>query len=337
MMQRWVITAAIVLGAGAVGRAQPAGSGAGAPGKVLQLPLDATAPTVRAAASPTIVPLGGHFTLYITATFAPGVVVNLREPIGLGAAFEIRRQISEDRQTSDGRTTREWQLDVMPWEVGDRQVPPLAVTFTFAGQAAQVQTNAVPLKIVGALGDIVDDPRAMRGLAPPTALSARDWLWIWIAAAAAAVVIVVVVALWWHGRRRRRVVLPTAYTGVRAPPTDMTADRALAQLQALERAGALGRDGERKAAYTQMVEIVRAYLGARFRIAVLDLTSAELIARLTAAAPDDADRIAAWLAGCDLVKYGASRATTDEAAQALADARGVIAHTSQRRRTREAA
>jgi hypothetical protein len=330
MMRRWIL-AAVIAFAG-VAHAQPAGSGAGSAttGRVIQIPLDSAAPTVRAAAAPTIVPLGGHFTLYITATFGPGVNVNLREPIGLGAAFEIRRQISEDHASPDGRTTREWQLDVMPWEVGERTVPPVAVTFTFAGQAGQVATNPVPLKVVGALGDIVDDPRTMRGLAPPTALSARDWLWIWIAAAIGAVLVIVALALWWHGRRRRRVVLPTAYTGVRAPRTDMTADRALAQLAAL--AAALARDAERKAAYTEMVEVVRAYLGARFHLAVLDLTSAELVDKLGEAAhADDAARVAAWLADCDLVKYGALRATADEAAQALADARGVIAHTSKRR------
>lgn len=326
---RWVVAAAIALCSATV-HAQP-GSGS-THGHVIQVPLDAAAPTVRAAAAPTVVPLGGHFTLYVTATFGPGVNVNLREPIGLGPAFEIRRQVSEDHSTPDGRTTREWQLDVMPWEVGDLQVPPIVVTFTFTGQAGQVAANPVPLKIVGALGDIVDDPRAMRGLAPPAALSARDWLWIWIAAAAAAVVIVVAIALVWHGRRRRRAPLASPYTGVRVPRTDMTADRALVQLQALERTGALARDADRKAGYTEMVEIVRAYLGVRFHLAVLDLTSAELVARLAEAAhTDDVARISAWLAGCDLVKYGALRATADEAGQALADARGVITQTSRRR------
>ena len=322
MMRRAAILAVIAL----------CGTAHAQSGRVIQIPLDAAAPTVRAAAAPTIVPLGGHFTLYITATFGPGVNVNLREPLGLGAAFEIRRQVSEDHPTPDGRTTREWQLDVMPWEVGERLVPPVAVTFTYAGQAGQVATNPVPLKIVGALGDMVDDPRTMRGLAPPVALSVRDWLWIWVAAAIGAGLIVVAIAVWWHGRRKRRVVLPTAYTGVRVPRTDMTADRALAQLAALERTGALGRDADRKAGYTEMVEVVRAYLGARFHLAVLDLTSAELVDKLAAAAPaDDVARIAAWIAGCDLVKYGALRATADEAQQALARARGVITQSARRR------
>jgi len=47
--------------------------------------------------------LGAHFTLYITATFGAGVEVNLREPMDLGPAFEIRRRLSEDRPSGDGR------------------------------------------------------------------------------------------------------------------------------------------------------------------------------------------------------------------------------------------
>jgi hypothetical protein len=278
-----------------------------------------------------VVNLGAHFTLYVTATFGPGVEVNLREPLDLGPAFEIRRRLSEDRQAADGRTTREWQIDVMPWELGDLQVAPIAVTFTVFGRAGQLETNAVPLKILGVLGDNggADDPSVVRGLALPAGLTMRDWRWIWLATAAAAAAGVAATALWLHRRRRRRAL--RLFGGAIAPPRriDMTGERALERLLAIERSGVLDRDAERKTGYAAMVEVIREYLAARYRLATLDLTSSELLGQLGKHAPaGEVELVADWLDGCDLVKYGGRRATPAEAGKTLDDARALIVATT---------
>ena len=315
------------------------GSGSAAPGDLggarpAEAPLDASAPEVRAGASPTVVRLGTHFTVFITATFSAGVEVNLREPLELGAAFEVRRRLSEDQRSANGRTTREWQLDVIAWELGDLPIAPIAVTFTAFGRAGQVQTNAVPMKIVGNLGDIVDDPKAMRGLAAPTGLWARDWFWIWTATAGGAVVGVAIAALWLRRRRRRRTRRLVGAAIARPVRVDMTGERALERLLAIERSGVLDRDRDRKLGYAEMVEVIRDYLGARYAIAVRDLTSSELIGRLRTTArgdeADDVDVVAAWLDGCDLVKYGGLRTSPAEAGKTLDDARALIVLTTQR-------
>jgi hypothetical protein len=315
-------------GAGSAG----AGSAGAGSGRIIQLPLDTGAPDVSAAASPTVVSLGAHFTLYVKATFGPGVVVNLREPVELGPAFEVRRKLSEDLPSGDGRTTREWQIDVTPWELGDLQIAPIAVTFTVFGRAGQVQTNAVPMKIIGELGDVVDDPRAMRGLALPTDLSTRDWFWIWFATAAGAVAGVVITALWIHGRRNRRARRLVGGAIARPRRIDMTGERALERLLAIEQSCVLERDADRKTGYAEMVAVIREYLGARYRIAIHDLTSSELLRRLETLAPDDeVALVAGWLGGCDLVKYGGQRGTPAEAGKALDDARALIVMTTQLR------
>jgi hypothetical protein len=288
---------------------------------------------VTAAASPTVVRLGAHFTLFITATFGPGVEVNLREPVELGPAFEVRRKLSEDRRAAGGRTTREWQLDVTPWELGDLQIAPIAVTFTAFGRAAQVQTNAVPLKIIGELGDLVDDPKALRGLASPASLTARVWFWIWSATAAGAIAAIAVAALWLGNRRRRRGRALVGGTVARSRRIDMTGERALERLLAIESSGVLDRDLDRKTGYAEMVEVIRAYLGARYRIALHDLTSLELVGRLGELAPrEEVELAAAWLAGCDLIKYSGQRATPADAGKALDDARALVVTTTAQRR-----
>lgn len=318
-------------GSGSAGSGSAGSGSAGSDeGKQLQLPLGFDAPEVRAAASPTVVRLGARFTLYVTATFGPGVEVNLREPIDLGAAFEVRRKTSEDRTDAIGRTVREWQLDVTPWELGDLQIAPIAVTFTSHGKPGQVPTNAVPLKIVGTLGDIVDDPRAVRGLAPPAALWARDWFWIWCASAGGAIAGVIACALWLRARRRRRHRIRLVGTAAHVPALDMTSERALERLLGIERSGVLARDATRKLGYAELVEVVRAYLGARYRLAVHDCTSSELVAQLATVAPAHVEHVARWLDACDLVKYGGQRASEAHAREALADARAIIVETSPR-------
>lgn len=333
---------AIVVAAGRTGAADDAspdpgdaarGSGSAASGagaaQRLRVPVEAGAPEVNAAASPTVVSLGGHFTLFVTAAFEPGVEVNLREPLDLGPAFEVRRRLSEDRRAAGGRITREWQLDVTPWQLGDLQIAPIAITFTAFGHVGQVETNAVPLRILGVLGDAADDPSLMRGLAAPTGLTRRDWLWIWLATAAGAAVGVAIAALWLHRRRNRRTLRLVGGAIARPPRIDMTGEHALERLFAIERSGVLDRDAERKAGYADMVGVLREYLAARYRIAVHDRTSSELLVELgRVAAPDAVELVASWLDGCDLVKYGGWRATPADAGKALDDARALIVTTT---------
>jgi hypothetical protein len=276
-----------------------------------------------------VVRIGGKFTVFITATFGEGVEVNLREPVDLGAVFEVTRKVSEDKPTSDGRRVREWQLEVIAWELGDLVMPPIAVTYSAFGRPGQVQTNAIKLKITGVLGDAVDDPKALRDHAPPTELLRRDWFWVWIAAGAAAAIGLVTGLLVWRSRRRRRAVRLVA--GVVAVPRrmDLPSERALEKLLAIERSGVLDRDEDRKAGYTEMVEVIREYLAARYHLAIADLTTRELLVLLARAAdPEACALVETWLERGDIVKYGGLRATSADAKQTLDDGRALVVTTT---------
>ena len=101
--------------------------GSGSAAARIDIPPDVAAPEVTAAASPASVMLGARFTLFVTAVYGNGVEVNLREPTELGPGFEVTRKLGEDKVRSDGRHAREWQLEVIAWELGDLQIPPVAV------------------------------------------------------------------------------------------------------------------------------------------------------------------------------------------------------------------
>jgi hypothetical protein len=323
----------------AAGGSAGAGSGsAGAPKPiVIIIPPDVTPPDVSAAASPSVVRLGDKFILFITATYGADVEVNLREPIEIGGDLEVVRKSSENRKTADGKNVREWQLEVIAWDVGRFQVPPLAVTFTSQGKAGQVATNAVPLEVTGVLGDLVDDPKLMRGDAPPVPIMSRDWFWAWIAGGAGAVLVLaaLIAFLWIRARRRRRPArsLIGALVVAAAPQArrlDMTSERAIQQLLAIEQSGVLDRDDDRKRGYAEMVEVIREYTGARYRVVTLDQTTAELMRALKKVAPaDECAQIAHWLERCDIVKYGGLEATADDARGVLDGARTLVMTTTR--------
>lgn len=316
----------------APGTGSAAGSGSGS-AIVIIIPPDVQAPDVSAAASPTVVRLGDRFTLFITAKHVPDVQVNLREPVELGGDFEVKRRVSHDTTNADGTITREWQLDVYAWDVGDLRVPPLAVTFTSGGKAGQVATNSVPLRVMSMLGDVVDDPKLMRSNAPPVALMSRDYFWAWVIGGATALVVALGAALWIRKKRKRRVrtLIGTLVPSVAVPRRmDMTSEKALEQLLAIDRSGVLDRDDDRKRGYEQMVEVIREYLEGRYRAATSDLTTYELLRALAKVAPAHEHKLVEeWLERCDIVKYGGFRATDADAHGVLEAARQLVIKTTR--------
>jgi hypothetical protein len=107
---------------------------------------------------------------------------------------------------------------------------------------------------------------------------------------------------------------------------DRIAEEALARLRAIETSGRL--DTDRRAAYREMVEVIRDYLGARFGIDAPELTTRELCQALTFRSADAAGLTRAWLAECDLVKYANRTATGDEARGILDGACWLVDRTS---------
>ena len=308
------------------GSGSAAGSGSAV---VIQLPPDVDAPEVSAAASPTELTLGARFTLFVTAVYGPGVEVNLPAKVDLGDAFEVKKTSSEDHVRADGKHVREWQLDVIAWDIGDLRVPGVPVTFTVNGHGGQLATNSVPLRVNGVLGE-ADDPKLVRGNAPPTMLKSADWFWVYVGGGVFVAVVALVTFLVLRARRRGRVrTLVGGLAPARRPRIDMTSERALERLLAIEQSGVLARDAERKAGYADMVEVIRDYLGARFRFATAELTTSELLRGLRKRATEtETTLVETWLGRCDLVKYGGMRATEGEALDVLAGARDVVVQTT---------
>jgi hypothetical protein len=322
---RWLVVIAIALAIPRLALAQDAGAG----GQVYVDPSDILgAPEVTAAAMPSEVMIGTRFVLVITAAYDEGVTVNLPTRLDLGPAFEELRRTSTDRARSDGKKIREWQIECLAWELGELQIPPVQVTFVRAGTADAMLTNAVPMRITGTLGDMVDTAQP-RGHAPPLPLWKRTWLWVIVAAVAFFLTCLVIGLI--LARRRRRTItvyVPVRTSGIfRRPRLGGPAEEALARLEAIDTSGMLARD--RKVAYTEMIDVMQEFLGRQLGKDTAEMTLGELRAwldelpdaRLAGARKLELGR---WLADCELVKFGGYPASVDEGKVQIAAGRELV-------------
>lgn len=301
----------------------PAVPGPSVPAPTVPSSPPGSAPTVSASASSQHVALGQVFYLFVRVVYEPGTQVNLPASLPLGAAFEETGRTDSVEKNRDGTLTRDYEIALQAFEVGELVIPPLPVTYAVQGRAQEVATQAVPIEVTSAIGEGEASLKDIRG---PVAVERPDYTLVWVAAVFAGAVLLVVAILLLRGafrRRRRRVLARLPEALVRSAH-----DEALARLAEVERSGALD-DADRKPAYLAMSEILRAYIGRRWGFSALDLTTEE-IRRNLAARPDGAaaaDLVCGWLERSDFVKYARYDASPEEARQSLYEARMFVERT----------
>ena len=129
----------------------------------------------------------------------------------------------------------------------------------------------------------------------------------------------------WYFRKRRRT-LPDPET----PEMDAPLPHELAyrQLAAIETSDLLKR-GDMETYHTEIAYVLREYIGGRYRIPALELTTTALLqAMLTAQIGlPYVERIERVLANCDMVKFATYQPERSEAATRIADARWIVDET----------
>ncbi len=285
----------------------------------------ADAPTVSASASSSQVALGQVFYLFVRVVYEPGTQVNLPASLPLGAAFEETGRTDAIEKNKDGTLTRDYEIAIQAFEVGELTIPPIPVTYAARGRAQEVLTQSVAIEVTSTIGE---GEAALKDIRGPVAVERPDYTLIWVAAVFTGALALVIAVLMLRGafrRRRRRVLARLPEALVRSAH-----DEALARLAEVEGSGALD-DADRKPAYLAMSEIIRGYIGRRYGFPALDLTTEE-IRRALSARPDGAsaaDLVCGWLERSDYVKYARYDASPEEARQALYDARIFIDRTRQ--------
>jgi hypothetical protein len=274
-------------------------------------------------ASPPEVTVGDDVRVAIEFSAPDAYVVRLPDADAFG---DLAARLDDDPPAVPGAEGRIWRRSfVIPaLASGPLEIPPLVAAYAERSDddagpefESELATSGLTVGVQSVLTD-ADDPAAPRDITG-TLLPARPpwpW-WVWgliIAGSVAAIGGVVLLVRWLIARANRP-----------APPIAPEV-WALRELRALEHAD--WDDPARvRANYYRMTEIVRAYIERKFALPASEMTTEEFLATLAhqrSALPHDADRLGAFLAACDLVKYAAQQPARDDAQAALDTARAFV-------------
>jgi BatD DUF11 like domain len=296
-----------------------AGADGGAP------TADRDAPTVTARADRTEAHVGDAITVVVTAIGRRTVPVNLPGTLELGDFALLDRKEAE-QDLGDGRVRREFTLTVAAYEPGEREIPPLSITYLGkVGDVRTARTAPVPVHLKSL---IANEPEpALKDNAPPVRVMQQDLLLAYIAGGLlAAAVGALVAALIVRRLRARAAARP-------GPPPRPAHEIALEKLDRLGQYGFL-ENADNRPFYFAVSEVIREYLGARFGFDSLELTTDELVAELRRQAGRGMGihlgEVQGWLSACDLVKFAKTSPTAAEARGTLETAIRIVSSTRPR-------
>jgi len=227
-------------------------------------------------------------------------------------SFTVLEGRWETPQSDAPTTARRWSGRIAAYEVGELELPAFRLRYTAAdGTGASVASEAVTLTIESVLDPGEGEEAALADLKAPAGLVA-DFRVLWIAGLVLAGMLLLALATWWlvhrYGRRFAGVAAPSDPFRRVAPDV-----WAYAELQKLldER---LAEQGEIDGFCTRLTWILKRYLGGRYRIDLLEHTTAEVPALLAAArVPEDSAGAAhRLLERCDGVKFARAAATAEQ-------------------------
>jgi hypothetical protein len=268
--------------------------------------------------------LGDRFRVVVTVVHGEDVPVDLASTLDLGPAFREDRRARRQRVIgrAAGQLTREIDLVLRAYDVGELVVPSLPLYQSGMPGEKAGETGPLAIKVEGVAG-AADD--TLRDVAAPVSVWRRDMVMLYGVAGAAGLALVV--GLVWRLRVAARPRPARARVAAAAPPLAPD-EEALRRLAAVESGGLLDAV-DRGPAFVALSEIMRSYLGRRYELRALDLTTAEIAAALASRANQDTTReISDWLRECDLVKFASFRASAKEARGALVRARLLVRRTA---------
>ena len=282
---------------------------------------------VEARVEPDTATVGDRIRLDVTVERDPGATVLYPDVAGLVAPLEVQDAVVVPERQRDGRVVESRVYVLAAFETGRMRVPPLPIAYvTAAGETGIVYTDSLAVLIESVIPeeDLAGQPTP-RDIKEPIELPRRVWPWfVLIGAVAAALVAARYLRAWWL----RRGTTPEE------PVVDPVERRRAAHLVAFERLDALEADdpvgrGDVAGFYVRVTDVFRRYLGDRYDVPAIDMTTAELVLAMGEARLGSAD--SEWagdlLTRADLSKFARFAPTPDQARTDLADVRSFVERT----------
>lgn len=274
---------------------------------------------VTVSVDPYEVHIGDPVEIVITVTALSANSIKL-DPLPQGLA-EAEILSNEDHLETGllGEQSLTRRVRLVPFTVGEVQLPPLGVEVIHAD--GTTERTATPLTVFYIRSVVPGDegPASANELKdiiePEGSTSIVPWL-----AVIAAVLILAGWLIWWFFIRRH------APRSVRDLLRLTPAQRALHELQQLSDSRLL-EAGRHSEYYTSLADILRRYLGLRYHIFALEMTSAELRGRMERIWRQGVglhDDLASTLQECDLVKFARFTPESERGPAHIDTARRVI-------------
>lgn len=257
-------------------------------------------------ASASKLKLGESLRLTVQVTADPGVALKL--PAADSFSFEpweVRDAVLTDEPPLGGQKRWKYTFRLAPWEIGQQTVPPLKLSYQFAGQTREASTRPVEIAVAEPEPEPKGDIRDFAGLDP---LPVPLWVYLLVALSG-----LVTLALFWLGVRALRRALTAKKPVPELGPTDWTLRELglLSDLRQIEQ-------------YERFTQVLRIWLARRHQLPVLERTTAEILTDLRARSfpPELIQVVREVLEEGDLVKF--ARQVPGDAARRLDSVRQMV-------------
>ena len=243
------------------------------------------------------VTVGDSITYSLVISRAEGVQI---APLEVGSnlgQFEVRDyRVTESAAKAGKAAVDHYDFVISIYETGEFEIPPVTVAYRDqAGVAREVSAQPIHITVTSVLPGEAED---IKDIKPPVSIKVQNRLVLWLGLGVALCAAVVLLYLW--TRRRTGAKEQVEQTAPLRPAHEI----AYEELQRIEALGLVSR-GQIKQHYTEVSEVIRRYVGQRYHILTLELTTAELIDAMAEAKvePQHIDSVGSLLEECDLVKF----------------------------------
>lgn len=242
--------------------------------------------------------VGDVIPLTLTVKHPAGYRVIPMQMEGVWGDFEVRDDRSPEVITNeDGTQTTTQEIMVSLWKPGSYQTPEMEISVVDQkGELITVDVSAVTVEIKSVL---TEEDQSLRDIKPQAALPLPPtWLWILMGLVGAALVIG---GLIWYRRNRMNEALTEEHEVIDLrKPHEIAFD----DLEAIE-AQKLAEQGNFKAFYSLISDVLRRYLEAAYQIDSMDRTTSEIRRALKDSnfSLDQRSDIVDLLKEADLVKF----------------------------------
>ncbi len=240
------------------------------------------------------VTVGDSITYSLVITRAPGIEIT---PPDMGSnlgRFEIRDyQVTESAgKAGDDRTDR-YDYIISIYDTGEFEIPPVTVGYRDQGEAREIRSQPIHITVNSVLSGDAED---IKDIKPPLPIKSGSRIYLWVAG----LLLLAAAGLWFWRRKRDAGVVSAEKTGPPRPAHEIAYEEFL-RIEAL----GLIEHGQIKEHYTEVSEVLRRYIGRRYHIMTLELTTAELAETMadTKIESERIDFVRSFLEECDLVKF----------------------------------